>query len=146
MSVTARVRQFIHVTYYRRLNYRHVWVIAFMCTLWCRHFSFTPRLRDFPVWPTLNNTKGKEDAKKRGFHLTNWYIQLFDSPLVWLKYILETSYNTLITWSSKRSVWTNQNLRNNWYQIVGKLYEKRLYSHAAIFLVKTGGTRLFWQN
>ena len=40
----------------------------------CDVGTFPFRLdRDFPVCPKLNNTKGEENTKKRGFHLTNWY-------------------------------------------------------------------------
>ena len=49
-----------------------------------------------------------------------WWLktQLFASFYIWLEYIFEASYCTLVTSSAKNQVSTNQNSRNRWCHIV----------------------------
>ena len=44
--------------------------------------------------------------------------QLFASSYIWLAYIFEASYSTVVTSSAKNQVSTNQNSRNRWCLIV----------------------------
>ena len=45
--------------------------------------------------------------------------QVFASSYIWLAYIFEVSYSTVVTSSAKKQVSTNQSSRNKWCLIVG---------------------------